>query len=103
MNINKSDLINQLKEQYGYTKTSSSEFLDDVLELIMNNLENGNTVSLHGFGSFDYVKRSAKQFRDVRTGEIREIPEHWNLKFKPGRNLNIAVKKWQDNVERGLI
>lgn len=103
MNINKSDLVNQLKEEYGYTKKSAAEFVDDVLDLIMKNLEEGNTVSLHGFGTFDYVKRNARSIKDVHTGEMRDIPEHWNLKFKPGKYMSIAIKKWQDSVERGLI
>lgn len=103
MNINRTDLINQLNEEYGYTKKSATEFVDDFLELMVKNIEEGNTISIYGFGVFDIIKRKARNVKDIKTGERIDIPEHWVPKFYPGRRINIAVKKWQDNIKRGII
>lgn len=103
MNINRTDLINQMHDVYGYTKKSATEFIDDLLELMLQNMEDGNTISLYGFGVFDIVRRNPKPVKHILSGEMIEVPEHWVPKFVPGRRMDIAVKKWQDNVKRGLI
>ena len=102
MNITKKDLIDQLVEEYRYTKQAAQMLVDDFTDVIIRNYENGNTVSIHGFGSFDMNLRAARNTTNPATGDPMNIPEHWVPKFTPGRQIRMAVRKWQDDVNRGL-
>lgn len=102
MNVTKKDLIDQLVEEYRYTKQAAQMLVDDFIDIIVRNYENGNTVSISGFGSFDMTKRTARVAPNPKTGEMMDMPERWVPKFIPGRKIRIAVRKWQDDVNRGL-
>lgn len=103
MNVTKRDLIDQLVEEYRYTKRAAQMLVDDFTDIIVRNYENGNTVSIHGFGCFDMNLRTGRKTTNPSTGNPMDIPEHWVPKFVPGRQLRMAVKKWQDDASRGLV
>ena len=103
MNVTRKDLIDQLVEEYRYTKKAATMLVDDFIDIIINNYESGNTVSISGFGTFDMAKRAARSCPNPKTGKQMNIPEHWVPKFIPGRRMRIAIKKWEDSVNRGLV
>ena len=53
----------------------------------------GDKVSLVGFGSFDTVKRAARQGKNPQTGAIMKIAATTVPKFRAGSALKDAVKK----------
>ena len=59
MDIKRKDLIQQLVEK-GYTKKAATSIVDDFVEVILENLGNGNTVSIRNFGCFDILERKAR-------------------------------------------
>ena len=101
MNITKREFIDQLHTEYGYTKGSAEQLVNDFCELVINNIEEGNTVSIYGFECFDVVKRKGRTCKSPQ-GDETYVPEHWSPKFYPGNALRRAVKIWSDNEERGL-
>lgn len=99
--IGKKELIEQLAHEFGYTKTSATDLVNDFCKIVLKNLEDGNPVSIYGFGCFDIKLR--KQRRCISpSGDDIIIPEHWIAKFYPGNSMKRAVKKWEDNDKRGL-
>ena len=50
MDIKRVDLIQQLVDRHGYTKKAATSIVDDFTNLILENLEEGNTISIHNFG-----------------------------------------------------
>jgi nucleoid DNA-binding protein len=102
MTVKKDDFIDQLKEKYGYTKKDGAEIIEDVFDLILDNLENGNSVSIIGFGCFDLHRRAARSCPNPAGKDMCFIPEHWVPRFRPGKVMRRAVKIYNDNVERGL-
>ena len=103
MDIKRIDLINQLVENYGYTKKAATNIVDDFTSVVVENLRSGNTVSIHNFGCFDILKRAARSCRNPKTNEFVEIPEHYIPRFYPGKGMRVAVKMWEDDTNRGLI
>ncbi len=101
MNIYRKDLIQQLIDK-GYTKKAAKAFIDDFASLIMDNLGEGNTISIRNFGCFDLLERKARSCPNPQTGEKIEVPAHWIPRFYPSKNMKIAVKMWEDNTKRGL-
>ena len=53
MDIKRVDLIQQLVDKHGYTKKAATSIVDDFTDIILYNLGNGDTVSIHNFGCFD--------------------------------------------------
>ena len=102
MNITKSDLVDQMKERYGYTKKSASALIDDFCDVIVYNMEQGNSVSLRNFGCFDQILRKEHGCPNPKTGEHIVIPAHWIPRFYPGTAMRRATKIWEDNEKRGL-
>lgn len=101
MNVNKFDFIGQLVERHGYTKKSATTLTEDFLDLVLENMEEGNTVSFYGFGSFDMLERKARSCPNPQTKEKCEIPAHYIPRFYAGKAMRRAVTLWEDNTKRG--
>lgn len=102
MDIKRVDLIKQLMDKHGYTKKAATNIVDDFTDIILENLGEGNTVSIHNFGCFDILERKARSCPNPQTGETVKVPAHWIPRFYPGNRMRVAVKLWEDSVKRGL-
>lgn len=102
MDIKRVDLIQQLMDKHGYTKKAATNIVDDFTDIILENLGDGNTVSIHNFGCFDILERKARSCPNPQTGETVKVPAHWIPRFYPGNRMRVAVKLWEDSVKRGL-
>lgn len=102
MNVKRNDLIRQLADKYGYTKKAATSIIDDFSNVIIDNLRNGDSVTIYNFGCFDILERKARSCPNPRTGEKVDIPAHWIPRFYPGNGMRMAVKLWEDSSKRGL-
>ncbi len=100
--MKRQDLIQQLGERYGYTKKDAVQLIDDFCEIVIENLRNGNSVSIHNFGCFDVLERKEHSLVDLQ-GERKIVPAHWVPRFYPGNRMRLVVKMWEDDRNRGLI
>jgi DNA-binding protein HU-beta len=85
--MNKSDLINEVSDKTGLTKTKANQAIDAIVEAIQNSLSVGEKVTLVGFGTFESTKRNQRKGRNPKTGDSLLIPEKTVAKFKQGRQL----------------
>ena len=65
--MNKGDLVNEVSKVVK-TKKDAQEVVDCVLSSITKALENGESVSLIGFGTFKVAERKARKGRNPQTG-----------------------------------
>lgn len=100
--VKRADLIQQLVDDYGYTKKAAIKVVDDFTDAILRNLEAGNTVTLRNFGCFDILRREARSCPHPINGDRVVIPAHYIPRFYPSNRMRLVVKKWEDNVKRGL-
>jgi DNA-binding protein HU-beta len=63
-----------------------------VLDAIRDGLQRGDKVAIAGFGSFETAHRGPRKGRNLRTGEVLEIPAGPAIKFRPGKGLKEAVQ-----------
>ena len=89
--MNKGDLVNEVSKVLK-TKKDAQAAVECVLSSVTNALENGDSVSLIGFGTFKVADRKARQGRNPQTGEEMYIPASKVPKFKAGKALKDAVK-----------
>lgn len=85
--MNKADLIAKISEDTGITKTQANDALDSFIEAVTKTLKGGGKVTLVGFGTFTISKRSARNGRNPKTGEIIKIKAKKVARFKAGKEL----------------
>ena len=90
--MNKQDLIGQIADRAGLTRSDSSRAVETMLEVITSALMRGDVVRLVGFGNFSVTRRKASVGRNPRTGEPMQIKASSQPKFRPGRILKDAVQ-----------
>ena len=68
----------------GHTQKDVKEFLDDILETIMEVVESGDKVYFQNFGTFDSRDTNERMGRNPRTKEEILIPASKKPIFKAG-------------------
>ena len=89
--MNKQELIAQVADTAGLSKSDSSKAVEGVFDAITAALKKGDEVRLVGFGTFSVSKRKASTGRNPRTGEPMTIKASSQPKFKAGKGLKDAV------------
>ena len=89
--MNKNELITEVSERAGLTKSAASETVEHVFDVIAGALEKGDEVRLVGFGTFTTAQRKATEGRNPRTGAPIQIPATRVPKFRAGKGLKDQV------------
>lgn len=89
--MNKQELITSIADKASMTKADAARALDATLAAVSEALEQGDTVTLVGFGSFYVGDRAARTGRNPRTGKNIKIKAAKVPKFRAGKGLKDAV------------
>jgi DNA-binding protein HU-beta len=89
--MNKKELIESIAGAADISKAAAEKALNGTLAAIAESLNNGDKVTLVGFGTFSVSKRDARQGRNPQTGKAIKIPAKKIVKFKAGSKLSEAV------------
>lgn len=90
--MTKSELVDQVADRSGLTKSDSARAVDALLETVEDALRRGSEVTLSGFGKFHVGQRGARQGVNPRTGERIQIAASRVPRFTAGSGLKAAVK-----------
>ncbi len=90
--MNKSELVERMAEEAGISKAAAGQALDALIETITLALQNGETVSILGFGSFSVREYAAREGRNPQTKKKIKIPATKRPVFRAGKTLKEAVK-----------
>lgn len=88
--MNKNDLVKETQKVIP-DPAGARTAVDSLLENIRTALQNGEPVTLSGFGTFKPVVRQARTGRNPRTGESIAIPARQTVKFLPGKALREEI------------
>ncbi len=91
--MNKSELVAALAEKTEMTKKSAEASLNALVEIVTDELKNGEKIQLVGFGTFETRKRAARKGRNPQTGEEMKISASTVPVFKAGKALKDSVNK----------
>ncbi len=89
--MNKAELIAQLSEDAGITKTQANDVLNSFTSTVTKTLKKGDKVTLVGFGTFSVSKRAARTGRNPQTGAAIKIKAKKVAKFKAGKELSAKI------------
>src|SRR5579884_3182835 len=83
----KLDIINEVVNRTGITKTKAEAAVETVFETMKKALAEGDRIELRGFGIFNVRPRKTGIGRNPRTGAEVAIPPGKAVRFKPGKEL----------------
>ena len=89
--ISKSQLTDEVAESIGMTKAQAKTAVDALFEHITMHLQQGDKITVTGFGTFDVRERSARQGVKPGTSEKIDIPASKAPAFKAGKSLKDRV------------
>ena len=90
--MNKAELVEEVTNYTGLTKTESREAIGSIISVITDCLARGEKVTLVGFGTFQVGTRKARTGRNPQTGESIQIPARKVPVFKTGKDLKEEVR-----------
>ena len=91
--MNKQDMIDAVHQELGGTKADAERAVETMVNSIVDNLKQGEDVSISGLGIFTTNQRAARTARNPQTGEQIQVPAMRVPKFKPAKGLKDAVKE----------
>lgn len=90
--MKKSDFIAEVAQKSGLSKKDTEAVIDAALETITEALKRRENVSFLGFGSFQAVKKNAREITIPGTTRKVKVPAKYSVRFKPGKLLKEAVE-----------
>ena len=89
--LTKSDIINTIQRENGYSRTKATELVESLLELIKTTLEPGKGVLVSGFGKSCIQPKKERRSRNPATGEDLMLAPRKVVTFKCSGKLRKAV------------
>ncbi|QKG67074.1 HU family DNA-binding protein [Pseudomonas sp. B14-6] len=89
--MNKAELIDAISAAAQVPKVTAASALNAITNSISEALQQGDNVTLVGFGTFTVKARAAREGRNPRTGGKINIAAAKSPTFKAGKDLKNAV------------
>ena len=89
--MNKTELIAAIAEQAEISKKDAEKALKAFVDVVTEQLKEGEKVQLVGFGTFEVSERAAREGRNPQTGKTMKIAACKAPKFKAGKALKDMI------------
>lgn len=91
--MNYKDFLSAVAKSSGLSATETQHLADGLTSIISSQLENGNSIQIAGFGTFEVKRRMEKEMVSPSTGKRMLVPPKLVVTFKPIPTLKESVKK----------
>jgi len=91
--LKKSVLINEVSKKTGLNRKDTEAVINTMLDTIVDALKNKEAVSFLGFGSFEPVKKNAREIYIPGTTTKVQVAEKYSVRFKPGKTLKKQIQE----------
>ena len=91
--MKKSVLINEVSEKTGLSRKETELVINTMLDTIVDSLKHKEAVSFLGFGSFEPVKKNAREIYIPGTTTKVQVAEKYGVRFKPGKTLKKQIQE----------
>lgn len=92
--MTKKDIVRTISEQVGLTQLQAKVIVQKTFDAIIETLVENGRVELRNFGVFEARIRPARVARNPRTGEEVAVPAKFVVNFKPGKEMEARVKRY---------
>ena len=91
MTLTKTDIVEAVAEQNGYTKVRSLKVVETLLEIIKSTLESGDDIMISGFGRFCIKRKNERMGRNPSTGEAMMLVPKKSISFRCSPQLRDKI------------
>ena len=91
--MNNKEYIAELAQQSGYTQTDTQKMVAAVIEQMGDSFEEGNSVLIPNFGTFEVKKRLERIIVNPRTQQRMLVPPKLVLNFRPKESVKDKLNK----------
>lgn len=92
MTMNNKEFTSELAERLGYTIKDTSELINSLLSGMTRELEEGNVITIQGFGSFEVKKKAERISINPVSKQRVLIPPKLVLSYRPSNTLKDKFK-----------
>ena len=89
--MTKAELIKVMAARTGMSQRAVAEFIDALVDVIVEAVRNGEEVRLAGLGKFVRRMRKGGQRRVPGTDRVVNVPDRYVPAFRPARQFKEAV------------
>jgi len=90
--LNNKEFITELSRKFGYTNKDTAQLVSSVLNIMTQELQEGKTIVIQGFGTFDVKKKMERVSVNPATQQRMLIPPKLVLSYKPSATLKEKFK-----------
>lgn len=90
--MTKNQLIEKVAKKSHLTKRASSDAVNSVFDIIVDNLARGEKTVITGFGTFLVRSRAARKGRNPQTGQSIQIPGKKLPSFSAGKTIKRKIR-----------
>lgn len=91
--MNNKEYIAELAQQSGYTQTDTQKMVATVIEQMGDSFEEGNSVLIPNFGTFEVKKRLERIIVNPGTQQRMLVPPKLVLNFRPKDSVKDKLNK----------
>ena len=90
--MNNKEFISELSRRFVYTNKDTTQMVSSVISIMTQQLQDGNTVAIQGFGTFEVRKKLERISINPATQQRMLIPPKLVLTYKPSAILKEKFK-----------
>lgn len=90
--MNTKEFISELSRRSGYANKDTSRLVAAVLSIMTQELQDGNSIAVQGFGTFEVKKKLERISVHPMTGQRMLVPPKLVLTYKPSTTLKEKFK-----------
>lgn len=98
--MNNKEFIAELASRTGYTQADTQQMVKTVIEKMSEDFDDGDTVQITGFGTFEVRKRLERVVVNPATQQRMLVPPKLVLNFKPITAIKENLKKGQTDEQK---
>lgn len=92
--MNNKQFITELAQRLGYTAQDTQKMVYQVVDAMADSFQEGNTIAVQNFGSFEVKKKMERIIVNPTTGQRMLVPPKLTLGFK-------ISPTWKDKLKNG--
>ena len=90
--MNNKEFISELSKRMGYTSKDTNLYVSSVFNSMTQELQNGKSIVIQGFGSFEVKKKMERISVNPTTKQRMLIPPKLVISYKPSVSLKEKIK-----------
>lgn len=89
--MNETEIIKKIAKYLFLTRTEVKEALDYITVEFTRELKKGERIYIRNFGLLAKVKRKERRLRNIDTGKMITVLEHYTIEFRPAPALKKKI------------